>query len=209
MALSWNPGDSSANIVFSNSNLTGTGDGTTQDLPCRSTTSVGNTGKWYWEVSIVSITANSTIVGVANATFTTVNGTWPGVDNNSIGVTTNVGEVWINNSNIAVIANCSAGNRRCVALDLVNKRIWFRTNSGNWNGSSSNDPSTNVGGYDMSALGTGNIFPTVSVYGGSSMTGNFTQPSFANSMPSGFLPADGPALTTIVMKRPKRRYVWR
>ena len=51
---------------------------------------------------------------------------------------------------VATIQSWTSGNNCCVAVDLDTKLIWFRTNGGYWNNSSSNDPVAEVGGIDLS-----------------------------------------------------------
>lgn len=82
----------------------------------------------------------------------------------------------------------------CIAVDLVNKRFWVRYDNSDWNGNAANNPVTNVGGIDISAL-----FPTNAVYGFADISGtqpntncglqfklNYGQSAFDYPVPSGF-----------------------
>jgi hypothetical protein len=66
--------------------------------------------------------------------------------------------------------------------------IWFRNNGGPWNGDPSADPTTGIGGIDVSVL-TGPYFAAASYNtgftGGQTLTGNFGAASFANSPGAG------------------------
>jgi hypothetical protein len=46
----------------------------------------------------------------------------------------------------------TAGSLVDVAVDTVNKKMWYRVNGGNWNNNASYDPGTNTGGLDISVL---------------------------------------------------------
>lgn len=161
----WNPSDAGAGLVFSNGNLTVAGPGgLTRSV--RGTTAK-TTGKWYYEavstgtigncgIGIVSPTADmSTIATTQNNFVNVANGI---VFDNTGG---NIGTFFT-----AWVANDVC----CVALDADNKRIWYRKNSGNWNGTAGNDPTTNVGGFSISWIAAGvAIFPVCAFNAASSL----------------------------------------
>ncbi|MEJ2435467.1 MAG: hypothetical protein P8Y53_20805, partial [Pseudolabrys sp.] len=77
----------------------------------------------------------------------------------------------------------------CCAVDLDNRRIWFRKNNGYWNYSSTADPATNSGGFDISAIMGLGVWPFVtSGVNGAACTFNFGDSAFAQAVPSGFTP---------------------
>jgi hypothetical protein len=79
------------------------------------------------------------------------------------------------------------GNILGVATDLVHGQIWFRVNGGNWNNSPTANPTTNVGGFSISAV-TPSVFPISQLNsGGDELTSDFYGP-FTYAIPSGFSP---------------------
>jgi hypothetical protein len=150
----WNPADAGAGITFSNGNLTVT-------APSAGTRSVRGTtsktaGKWYFEVKSTGSIGNCGI-GIANAAADMTTTATTGASFVNVGN----GLIFNNGSNLGSFFTAWVVNDVCcVALDLIHRSIWFRKNSGNWNGTAGNDPTTNVGGTDLSwfALGT-LIFP--------------------------------------------------
>jgi hypothetical protein len=98
-----------------------------------------------------------------------------------------------------------------VAFDATAKLIWFRRNTGSWNGSGTADPATATGGVSFSAL-TGPFYAVVtSGKVGTSNTANFGASTFAQPVPSGFtagLPAtlaNQPGLPFDLLKRQQTR----
>jgi hypothetical protein len=90
---------------------------------------------------------------------------------------------------VAKIQGWKEGDMLSFAVDLGAKRIWFRTNGGNWNNDAANDPATNKGGIDISTLAGGPYF----AYGGGGDSGwgdtlgaNFGGSAYAFPVPSGF-----------------------
>jgi hypothetical protein len=72
-----------------------------------------------------------------------------------------------------------------IAIDLDNKKIWGRVALGPWSGSFGN-PATNTGGSDITAIGSGSVFPCFSANSGDATTANFGAASFKRDIPSGF-----------------------
>jgi hypothetical protein len=76
-----------------------------------------------------------------------------------------------------------------VALDLNNRKVWFRkAPSGDWNNNSTHNPATGVGGI---TIPTGTMVPFVTFGGaggaaGNVMTANFGASAFVGAVPSGF-----------------------
>jgi len=82
-----------------------------------------------------------------------------------------------------------AGGQVCVAVDLVNKRIWMRLNANAWFNDVAANPATNTNGLDISSLFTSNAaFPLVTCNSTTPhLTANFGATAFAQAMPSGFI----------------------
>lgn len=73
----------------------------------------------------------------------------------------------------------------CIAVDFTNNRLWFRIDAGNWNGSGTADPATNVGG--ASITGHPALVPEVAFFGTTDhATLATTAADFLQTKPSGF-----------------------
>jgi hypothetical protein len=181
----WNPADKTASMTLSNGNLTAVGtanQGVRAQLPAAT--------KFYFEITSAVAIWNGGL-GIARSTA-------------------NLGTVTVNAANAALVTPASSGNILfnsstpiggaaigafaindvlCVAVDLVNQRIWFRKNAGNWNNNASADPVTNVGGINISTVfTTGTAYPLAATAVGTSSQAiaNFGATSFAFTQPSGF-----------------------
>ena len=183
----WNPSDKATSIILSNGNLTFALGGNGYD-GLRAVASASS-GKKYWELTARTIvsTPNTIVEGVANGSLP-VNGggVYLGSNLDGIGWAGN-GNVYINSSVVATIQGWQQGDILSFALDLDSKRIWFRTNGGNWNDNSANDPGTNTGGLDTSTLTAGPYFAFgQGASGRDTLTANFGGSAYAQSVPSGF-----------------------
>lgn len=177
-------------VTLSGGNLVATNTGTTSnDQGARIATASGKTaGKYYFEVTTSTSTAGgarSTGVGTTASTFTTMGQT--GTTGSACFLT---GTVYANSLNpVNTDSVVVAGSVRGVAVDLDNRKIWFRKSpSGTWNGNAGFDPAANTGGVTISA-GTMVPFITFGGGGGASgnvMTANFGASAFAGAVPSGF-----------------------
>lgn len=181
----WNPADKTASMTLSNGNLTAVG---TANQGVRA--SVPAATKFYFEIKNAIAVWNGGL-GIARST-------------------TNLGTVTINANNAAICTPASSGNIlfnsstpvsgaglgvfaindvACVAVDLVNQRIWFRKNGGNWNNNGAADPAGNVGGIDISSVfGSGSAYPLAATAVGTSSQAiaNFGATTYAFTPPSGF-----------------------
>jgi hypothetical protein len=108
-----------------------------------------NTGKNYAEFTMTTLTGTPA-VGIVNGFYNMAVGSLLGTDANSLGYRSGGGVV-ANNVTLATIATFAQGDRIGVAIDPVNRLIWFRVNNGNWNNNGANDPATGVGGIDYSS----------------------------------------------------------
>jgi hypothetical protein len=181
----WNPSDKSSNITLTNGNLTAAASTTTSSA-VRCTTSA-TTGKYYFEVTAAgTIAASGVGIATAAANLGTIHSNpllcaFVNIANGTVFMnsTSSVGSAWG--------GSLAAGDIACVAVDLVNQRIWFRKNGGNWNNNVANDPAANVGGFTISAVfGSAAAFPVVTF---ANTTLNQTAKlggAFTFSVPSGF-----------------------
>lgn len=91
---------------------------------------------------------------------------------------------------LTTIQAWAAADRCCIAADLDSMLVWFRTNAGNWNNNASNNPSTGVGGIDLSwALsGASNnlIWPAMNSGSTGAQNMYLLAADFTQSVPSGY-----------------------
>lgn len=145
-----------------------------------------NAGKYYFEYTVTTW-GSVLALGVGIAT-----GTAPfGAGTINACCAFNTGQVNYNGTNTGQNIGATAnGGVICIALDLTNKLVWFRSGAaGNWNGNATYNPATGVGGISIASIAAG-IIP---VYGfeecGSSVsvvTANFGDSAFSGAVPSGF-----------------------
>jgi hypothetical protein len=185
----FNPSDKSANIVLSNGNHTYT-QSSSGEQGVRTVLGV-NTGKFYTETNWDN-TPSGTDTGAgfctAGATLTSLGST---VTNACIAFKS--GSIWVNGSSPGNVGGAFAINDKiCCAIDLVNSKVWFRKNGGNWNNSGTADPATNTGGFSISGFQTNN---STVMHGcgcvnvsADTLTSNFGDTSFSFTVPSGFQP---------------------
>jgi len=151
------------------------------------------TGPTYFEVTATTLTGTLSI-GFVNRAYNMASGTILGTDNNGLGFKSS-GAVVLNNVTLSTIQTYVQGDVVCVAVDIANRLVWFRTNGGNWNNSGTANPATGVGGIDYSTMNLGALLPAVGCsITGAVLTGKFTS-GFAQTAPSGFITADTCAAT--------------
>lgn len=178
--------DTKVSTTLSNGNLTATGttSGSTvgASAPIIDTQS---TGKYYFEATLGTLGGSNMSIGVHY-----VSSTYGDTQRGSICLVNNsTGTIYSNGSSTgSTLAKTQAsGDVIGVAIDLDNRKCWFKNISqgGNWNGSGTANPATNTGGLTMDANYGFN--PVAVLDGnGASMTLNFGDTSFAASAPSGF-----------------------
>lgn len=180
------------NTTLSNGNLTATHSNTTDNSGVRSA-SLKSAGKYYFEIAIGATHGSLDNVGIATAGATHANMTAGGVNGLVVFMSLSSGAIYTNGGSASrPITTTTAGDVICAAVDLDNKKVWFRKNAaGNWNGLAigSENPATNAGGVSIVPVGA--VTPILT-FGGSgtaindAYTINFGQSAFLGSAPSGF-----------------------
>lgn len=178
----WNSSDAT-NILLSNGNLTAAASANAQ-ASVRATVSKAASGKYYFEITGIGTSQNSAI-GISTAS--------PGgstlVPTQSIFCNWANGLYFLSGAGTGggLLAPLVSGDIVGVAIDLTNKRAWFRKNSTIWNNDGAANPATNTNGVDISSVfASAAAFPIVTFNGtGLTHTANFG-PSFTFAAPSGF-----------------------
>jgi len=187
VATTWNPSDKSANITLSGGNLVAQGTNGS-DGGVRATISL-TSGKAYFEVTWLSATGGVDAgcgIATSAAVLSSMGSTALG-----IALVYQSGAIYVNGTNTGINIGTNTAPL-CIAVDLVNSRIWFRIGGGNWNNSGTANPATNAGGINISAL-----FPTNAAYAAvttqnstNTYTANFGASAFTQTVPSGFISWD-------------------
>ncbi len=103
------------------------------------------------------------------------------------------GGSWISNPH-RITASMQNGGTLDFAVDTVDHKLWWRSSlTGQWDENPNDNPATNTGGIDVSALGGADLYPVVTdwVNAGAAATINGGTASFRDSVPNGFTPLDG------------------
>jgi hypothetical protein len=178
-------------VTLSGGNLVATNTGTTSpDQGAKVASAASKTsGKYYFEMTVNAKTGAGNGgfgIGTTASTYTTIG------SSSTVGtiIYWQPGNIWANGSytgsSLTAIPN---GGIVGVAVDLDNRRVWFRvTPSSNWNGSGTANPATNTGGIVVPA---GTMVPFVT-FGGTLgvanniITANFGASAFNGAVPAGF-----------------------
>lgn len=178
------PLNTGSGVTLSNLNLTAKK--TTGGIQWRmSRTVVGKTaGKFYMEATFDELTGSFIGIGLGDGTAAVSN--FYGADTHGL-LLANNGQVFTGGAVLTTIQTTAEGAIVGVAIDIDNRRIWFRTNGGNWNNSGTANPATNTGGIAFNAGMTGTFYVGAGVQTSPNdqMTVNFG-PTFAYTAPSGF-----------------------
>jgi hypothetical protein len=188
LGTTWNPSDKATNIILSNGDFT-FANGQNGYNGVRTVASASS-GKKYWELTATTISApaNFIVEGLANSSFILNGGATGRLGDNLNGIGWAAdGRVYINSVAVAVIQGWSHGDVLCFAVDLDGKKIWFRTNGGNWNNNPASDPAANSDGIDISLLNVGPYFAIGQGFRGEDrLTANFGGSAYTQSVPSAF-----------------------
>ena len=148
-ADAWNYQDKTANVTLSNNDKTATTSGTSPFV-ARSTKlqANGTAGKYYSELLIGSSPDTNYRFGIVdyNASISS-----PLALSNYYQPNAGAARTYGNVVASGTLPTGVVNDVICMAWDAGAERIWFRVNGGDWNGSSSNNPATGVGGFDTSA----------------------------------------------------------
>ncbi len=182
-----------ANIALSNNNLTALATHATPiESGAHTVSGVSDGAKIYFEVHAdfdvsgtqsfgVGVGSADAVVGGALTLASYLGGT----NNAGIGFWDNT-HAYVNNVSVVTMDAYGTGDTIGIAVDRVNDEIWFRVNSGNWNGSALANPATNVGGISIAFIPTPMYvwidFEELNYQG----TFNFGASAFSHAAPSGF-----------------------
>lgn len=186
----WSTTDKVAGITLSAGNLTatlssGTGGVRTIDKQIA--------GKFYWEVTLVSISGTADSVGAFDPSMPIANssvGSFLVGLGSSFGVGgMNAGTIWVNGVSIGLSLGVRAnGDVLCFAVDLNARLGWVRAGAaGNWNGTAGANPATGAGGFSHTFGGGEALYPTC--YSNTTthaFTANFGDTAFTGAVPAGF-----------------------
>ena len=177
----WNPIEAGGNGTFSDGNLLATAANSSGN-PVRSTISFPITGKWYCEITGVSVGANATGVGIiSNTSKSRDSGTYYYQANGQkaiSGSASSYGSSWTNNDIIGIALDEDAGTL-----------VMYKNNV-----SQGTLASGITGQYDLSIAGGGGS--TIQCYA------NFGQRPFAYTAPTGFKALCTTNLPTPTIKKP-------
>ena len=186
----YDPSKKGTNVVLSNSNLTATAGASETSYETVLSVHGQSSGLIYFET--LQSSAASTLVGIANGSFTFGSGNFLGVDTNGIGWFGASGQVFVNGSALTpTIQTYAAGDTAGVAYDLGHSKIWFITyhgSCGNWNNDviGNQNPANNTGGFTLSGLAGGPYFAGSTRFNpGASSTANFGASSYL-CQPAGY-----------------------
>jgi hypothetical protein len=178
---------SGGNLVATNTGTTGTNHG------ARTLAAAGKTtGKFYFELTYTAITAGPNVGGGIATTASSYFGMGNQGAVTGVELYVVAGAIWAGGSDTGINLGARVGGDVIgVAVDLVNKSTWFKKVSGtpgNWNGSGTANPATNVGGISTPA---GTLTPILT-FGGTGglannvVAANFGASAFTGAVPSGF-----------------------
>lgn len=171
-----NPADVSSYAALSNGNLTLTNaTGNPNWAVARADTAVVNGATKYFEIALDTIAAGDFALG-----FMPIGGSIgspPGVPNGvSWGHDQGGGDAfyYLSNTNLGApylaLTTSSGGTRLGFWIDRVHQKVWLHDvngwvgSGGNASGGAHQDPYTNAGGFDISSLGTVDLYPAVGLY---------------------------------------------
>ena len=192
----WNPSDKDPGVTLSGGNLVAT---SSLSLPSCSTSgycgvrAVANhtTGKFYYEEVFTNLGGGAAdqCLGIADSTASLGNN-MPNQHDHATSLCASSGTI----ENFSSGGTCTSpgvftsGDTVQVAVDAGATLIWFRINSGNWNGNAGSNPATGSLGCNLSSTLSGAIFPETQGSNDTvvSMTANFGGSAYSFTPPAGF-----------------------
>jgi hypothetical protein len=167
-----NPLDPAPSQTFSNGNLTCSYGAT--NVSNRSSFAV-DTGKWYWEMKVSSISGGGILTGVTDSTQSL--STWVGDGTYSYGYYSTNGQKYNNASGSAYGSSYTANDIINIAFDTTNGKLYFGKN-GTWQNSGNPATDTNPAFTGL----TGRLFfPATSGYNGDVINYNFGNGYFGST----------------------------
>jgi hypothetical protein len=165
-----------ANVTMSNGNLTATMNSNSAVGGARSTSNKSS-GKYYFEFTAVAPNGFADAVGIILSTGTFVDMQSNQLNTSEVYLDYNLGQIFSNSTPDGQIGLSSPGDVAGVAIDLDNRKAWFRRNAGNWNNDGSANPATNTNGL---TIASGSFAPAVvfSPVAGSIVTGQLRRDHF-------------------------------
>jgi hypothetical protein len=185
----WNSADANGQMAggLSGGNLTATNGGSNKGWV--RTVTGRNSGKYYWEITIVDV---GSYIGIADITFDTT-GTGGGYPGNTTGGSPDTAGIYAGtpsnvyfNSTIAFAAPSAlaVGQVLGFAFDITNLRLYIHQNGTYLN---SGNPSAGTGYADVSVLGAATYYPFFFAdQVADAVTANFGGTAFTYSVPTGF-----------------------
>lgn len=184
----WDPANKTTGVTLSDSDLTMTY--APGDYGNAFATQSRDTGK-YCFLALCVQNGSDRAIGIANASASLVVDDWPGFDDNSLGVYGDM-SLWFD-GNLEIAAPSPGefwfpGTYILCAVDLDADLFWFKlfnaAGEGDWNNDPDADPETGVGGFDISVIHSGPIFP----FGSAHQSGKITIDMSPDStlIPEGF-----------------------
>lgn len=186
-----------SHITLSNANLTASNDGSNSADHGIRVTNSRNSGKRYFEVTVgvfdgdafsnCGIGLTIPTQDLDTATNFDVN---PALSGQSFWVR-HTGSMVLRGSTTGFSLSAIPGTNIGFAVDFGHMKIWVRKDGGIWEAHGGDDPATNTGGIDISALGS-ELYPFLATehLRVAQVTANFGASSFAYALPFGFVAWD-------------------
>jgi hypothetical protein len=165
-----NPLDVAPSQTFTDGNLTCSYGAT--NVSNRSTFAL-DTGKWYWEMKVTSITGGGILTGITDSTQSL--STWVGATTYSYGYYSTNGQKYNNGSGSAYGNSYTNNDIIGIAFDATNGKIYFSKNGTFQN---SGNPATDTNPAFTGLTGR-LFFPATSGYSGDAISYNFGNPSYS------------------------------
>lgn len=146
--------------------------------------------------AVITTLTGTPIIGLVNGAYSMSGAALLGTTADSLGYRSG-GAVVVNGVTLATLAAFVQGDRIDMAIDPLNRLIWFRVNNGNWNNDviANQNPVGAVGGIDYSVMIIGRLLVAVCAsLSGTVWTGQFST-AFTNTPPTGFASIDNVGFT--------------
>lgn len=191
MAATWDTLNKSSGIVLTGGDLTASDGGSSSYEKTRCTSGISS-GKFYWELAIVTLANTGDIfLGIVESSVVMNNSTW--ATTGHVGCR-GTGQAYNEGTPGPSLSSFSSGDTIMVAYDRSAGKIWFGKN-GVW--LNSGDPAAGTNPVFSGAAATGTwyaLFSTDNTSGEAKVTANFGGSAFAYTIPSGFSTLDNNAL---------------